>query len=300
VNVPLNFLGNPTIPVVDSTSLPAVIEPYALVFAHEEAVSFTSAVDRAPDYGFAGANWAVCVPTVTTVEDDDPAILYSEGWHKIASPQASAQHFTLHAGRSSNHFAVLNFNVPQGSAGKLTYFYATSRKGGSADIVVDGATTTVNYRGNTGGLKDPAFGARIEFANLAAGPHWLQIRNMNDGVYIDKFILESSSPVGRAETGPGATSTSLLNLTTGQQLLQSLPIAANASAVSVVAESTGALPIRLLLLSPTGSILQTSDSENGVAVLNAPVSQGVYVVKVVNLNLGPVQVWTATTQFVRR
>jgi hypothetical protein len=123
---------------------------------------------------------------------------------------------------------------------------------------------------------------------------------MNDGVYIDKFILESSSPVGRAETGPGATSTSLLNLTTGQQLLQSLPIAANASAVSVVAESTGALPIRLLLLSPTGSILQTSDSENGVAVLNAPVSQGVYVVKVVNLNLGPVQVWTATTQFVRR
>ena len=42
--------------------------------------------------------------------------------------------------------------------------------------------------------------------------------------------------------------------------------------------------------------LQVANSSNGVASVTTPVSQsGAYVVKVVNLNLGPVQVWTAAT-----
>jgi hypothetical protein len=272
-----------------------------LVFAHEEAVSFVSPVDRAPDFGLAGANWAVCIPTVTSVEQSDPAILYSSGWHSVSSSQASGGRFAMHAGHNSNHFAVLNFTVPQGTTGKLSYYYATSTKGGSADVIFDGATTSVNYRGSSGGLKNPVFGPKIEFANLAPGPHWVQIRNMNDVVYLDKFVLESSSPVGRAESGPGETNTSLLSLAAGQQLLQNLPVASNATAVSVVAEATGGLPVRLIVLSPSGSVLNTADSVNGVAALDVPVTQGGnYVIQVVNLNLGQVQVWTAATSTVRR
>ena len=41
VSVPRSYLGNPTIPVTTSTALPAVIEPYALVFTHEEALYWT-------------------------------------------------------------------------------------------------------------------------------------------------------------------------------------------------------------------------------------------------------------------
>jgi hypothetical protein len=67
VNVPLSALGNPSIPVTDSTTLPAVIEPFAIVFAHEEVVSFNAPVERAPDYGFFGASWAVCPNSAPSV-----------------------------------------------------------------------------------------------------------------------------------------------------------------------------------------------------------------------------------------
>ncbi|MEP6742405.1 MAG: hypothetical protein ABJB61_07890, partial [bacterium] len=61
------------------------------------------------------------------------------------------------------------------------------------------------------------------------------------------------------------------------------------------------LPIKLALISPTGSVLQVADSANGVAVISAPVTQsGTYVVKTINLSVGPVQVWTATTPTVKR
>src|SRR6185369_9774183 len=40
VNVPLSKLGNPTIPVTDLTSLPAVIEPYALTVILEAVLRF--------------------------------------------------------------------------------------------------------------------------------------------------------------------------------------------------------------------------------------------------------------------
>ena len=61
------------------------------------------------------------------------------------------------------------------------------------------------------------------------------------------------------------------------------------------------LPIKLVLVSPAGAVLQTADSVNGVAVINAPVTQsGTYIVKTINLSLGPVQVWTAATPTVKR
>jgi hypothetical protein len=197
--------------------------------------------------------------------------------------------------------ATMTFSVAPGRVGKLTYHYGTSTKGGTASVLVDGVSRSVSFNESSGGLKEPVFGSSIEFANLAAGQHTLEIRNMSGGVYVDRFVLESSSPTSHATSGPGATSSSSGSLGVAQELVRNISVASGATAISVVAESNSGLPIKLMVIGPTGSILQVADRSNGVASVTAPVSQsGMYVVKVVNLNLGPVQVWTAATPTVPR
>ena len=69
----------------------------------------------------------------------------------------------------------------------------------------------------------------------------------------------------------------------------------------MVAVSSVNVPFKLLLVDPKGLTLQTADASSGVAVLNVPVSQsGVYVIKVVNLSIGPLQFTTTTTPTVKR
>jgi hypothetical protein len=131
-----------------------------VIFVHEEAVYIVSPVDRVPDYGFAGANWAVCLPPIVTcMEDDDKSISYTDGWHTVNASSASGGHFRFHSGKSPDHSATLTISVDPGRTGKLTYYYGTSTKGGSAEIFIDGASRgTVNYNGSSGGIKDPVFG----------------------------------------------------------------------------------------------------------------------------------------------
>ena len=76
---------------------------------------------------------------------------------------------------------------------------------------------------------------------------------------------------------------------------------AGAQEVSVVTESTANLPYKLVLVNPSGVTLQTVDAVNGVAVLNAPVTQsGTYLIKVVNVSLGPLQFTVTATPLVCR
>jgi len=235
------------------------------------------------------------------LEESDTRIAYSDGLHAVDSANAAGGHFRLHMGNSPAHSASLTFNVAAGKSGKLIYSYATSTKGGSAEVVLDGSSRTISYLGTTGGLKDPVFGMTTEFANLAPGAHTLQIKTMTGAVYIDRFCLESSSSNSQPASGPGPTTTNNLNLTAGQVSTSALPVASGATAISVVAAANGNVPIKLVLLNPSGLTLQSVDSVNGVAVLTAPVSaSGSYTVKVVNVSLGPVQVWTAATPTMTR
>lgn len=58
-------------------------------------------------------------------------------------------------------------------------------------------------------------------------------------------------------------------------------------ALSVVAEPSAAVPIQLVLVDPSGSVLQTADASSGFAVIEMPVTQaGVYLVKLVNVVWG--------------
>ena len=76
---------------------------------------------------------------------------------------------------------------------------------------------------------------------------------------------------------------------------------AGTQAISVVAEASPELPIQLVLIDPSGTILNTANNSTGFAVINKNVTQsGVYVIKVINVSLGPVQVWTAATPLVQR
>lgn len=284
VNVPLSLLGNPTIPVTDPTAYPAVIEPYAMATIHEQAVRFTTPADRAPDAGSFGASWAVCLaPKVTCIDEDSPAIAYSDNWHDLGATR-------MHGGNAKNDTLQLTVTVPAGRTGKLTYNYATSPKGGSADVFIDGvARGTIHYAGTQGSTKAPATGASVSYGGLAAGTHTFELRNMSGNVYVDGFCLENATATGTAASGPAATSSS-----------STVDVPANAYSVSLFAESAGALPISIALVDPTGLTLGTSNAA-GQTVVTVPVSKaGTYTVKVINLNVGALDVWTAATPNVTR
>ena len=69
----------------------------------------------------------------------------------------------------------------------------------------------------------------------------------------------------------------------------------------MLAVTNTVVPLKLVLLSPSGAILGTVDASSGVALIDLPVTaQGTCIIKVVNVSLGPVQVWTAATPTVTR
>ena len=285
VNVPLSLLGNPTIPVTDAAALPAVIEPYAIAIIHEVAVRFLMPADRAPNPGSFGASWSVCLaPQVTCIDEDSASIAYSDNWHDLGQTR-------MHAGTAKNDTVKLTVNVAAGKIGKLTYNYATSPKGGSAQVFIDGVLRgTISYVGPQGSTKSPALGASVSYSGLAAGSHTFELRNMSGNVYIDGFCMENATATGTATSGPAATSSS-----------STVNVPANAYSVSVFGEALGTLPVSVALVDPSGVTLSTVSTSAGAAVMTVPVSKaGTYTVKVINLNLGPVEVWTVATPNVTR
>jgi len=239
-------------------------------------------------------------PTSTTIEDNDPRIEYSGGWHDISSSSASAGHFSLDMANSPQHYMKLTVNV-NGTGGVLTYNYATSPKGGTAEMFVDGASIgTVNFAGSNGSSQAPAFGPSVR-AVLKSGTHIFELRNINGPVYLDKFVLESSSSNSAPASGPGTTSSSSGTVSLAG-LLQSISVPAGTQSISVATETTAGVPFQIFLIDPKGLTLATANvTANGIATLDQPVTGGgTYKIKTVNLGLGPIQVSTLVTPRVAR
>jgi len=238
-------------------------------------------------------------PCAAIIEDDDPRIAYGNGWHLVQNPGASDGHFRVQAGKGN---AVLSFSVDAGSTGKLTYLYATSKNGGSAEILLDGVSQgSVNYGGSTASLNSPVFGATVFYGGLRAGSHTLEVRPTKGAVYVDGFRLENADSQAQPSSGPGQTTSGTNALSAGQQLLQNLTVGSGTQAISVLAATDTPVPLKLVLISPSGTILGAMDASSGVALIDLPVTaQGTYIIKVVNVSLGPVQVWTAATPTVTR
>ena len=238
------------------------------------------------------------------LEDDDASIGYSSGWHLINYASASGGHFRYHSGSNPQHSAYLDFNVPAGSTGSITYSFAKSTKGGTADIYLDGALKqTINYAGSAGSTQAPEFKPEynVQFGGLSPGAHRIEIKNLTGVVYVDQFCLQSSVSGSQPTTGPGATSNQSSGVSAGQTASSGLTMPAGAQEISVVAESSLNVPYKLVLLSPSGVALQTVNATDGVAVLNSSVSPGsTYLIKVVNLSLGPLQLTLTATPTVCR
>ncbi len=238
----------------------------------------------------------------TTVEDDNPNIAYSNGWHLISDSSASAGHFRLNEGGNNVHNAVLTFTTASTQTGTVTYFYATSPKGGSAEVFVDGVDMgLVNYNGPSGSNRSPIFGASTiyNYGTQPNGQHTLEIRPIHDGIFIDGFCIGNATATGTPSAHPGNTSEMNSNQSPGQESLSSITLPSGTQAISIAAEPSVAVPIQLVLIAPSGAVLQTASSSTGVVVLEAPITQsGVYIIKQVNLSLGPVQVWSVATPLV--
>ena len=227
-----------------------------------------------------------------TIEDDDSRIAYSCAWHKENYSQASAGHFRYFTGKAKNNSAKLDFQVANGKTGAITYYFGRSKKGGTADVYLDGVKkATVNYKGSTGSSsKSPEFkeSYSLSYGNLQPGAHSLEIRNMDDVVYLDRFVLQSSGSVARPASGPGETTNQSSSAAGGETSSTTYQAPSNAQSVSIFTESSMDVPFQLVLVNPNGLTVETVSAANGMASITQPVTQGgVYVIKVVNLNLGP-------------
>ncbi|MGI8493877.1 MAG: sialidase family protein, partial [Pyrinomonadaceae bacterium] len=241
----------------------------------------------------------VTTVTDTQIEDDDKRVAYSNGWHLIKDSNASAGHFRLNNSKDTTYFARLSFDVT-GQKGSITYNYAKSTKGGSAEVILDGVSKgTISFKGTQGSMRAPEYGYNVKFDNLSSGSHTLELRNIVGSVYVDGFTLSSATTSANPTSGPGQTSSSTGTVNVGSELLKSVNVEQSATALSIIAESNA--PIRLVVVDPFGSILGISDASNGSASVNMPVAQGgIYLIKVVNLSAGPVEVFTASTALVTR
>jgi PKD repeat protein len=177
-------------------------------------------------------------PTSTCFEDDDTHLAYNPGWHTVSDADASAGHFRMSQGKGMS----FSFQT-QANTGTLQYFYATSTKDGSADLYLDGNfVRTLSYRGNSGSVHSPTFGASTEVALSGTGSHIFELRNASGSVYVDKLCVTEGSSSAQPWSGPGATTLSTDTLPLGESLPHPHSVPTTATALAVVAETTGALP----------------------------------------------------------
>lgn len=235
---------------------------------------------------------------IVCFEDDDSHIGYDKGWHTVRDANASAGHFATSHGKGLR----FTFSMNAGT-GTLQYFYATSTKGGSADLYLDGnKVQTLSYQGPSGSAHAPVFGASVTLSLQGGGPHTFELKNASGPVYVDRLCVTEGSSSAQPSSGPGQTTAQTDALSAGATLTNTLTVPTNAEALSVLAESDAATPYTLVLLDPTGNLLAAADSSpNGIASVEAPVSAGgTYLVRLVNLGIGPVSIWNATTPQLQR
>jgi hypothetical protein len=147
-------------------------------------------------------------------------------------------------------------------------------------------------------MQNPQFSSSFsqKYGPLQPGAHTLEIRG-NGVTYLDSLSLESSSSNATPASGPGATTSNTSTMSGGQELVSQITVPDNAESISVIASAPSGMLLRVGLVGTTGIALATAGTAaNGVATLTVPVTQGgIYLVKTLNLNVGPVTVFTATT-----
>src|SRR5947207_8153501 len=164
IDVPAASVGQPTIPVYDdSGAIPAVRNPYGIVFAGEGtsgavATYWIRAADRAPDNdqgvngtGF-GQNWAVCTRpnnppvaalTVTPTSGHEPLSVTLDGSQSFdpdtAAPPDTIASYTFTFGDGSQSFTTTN--------SQITHTYYHNQGCGSGPCSYAASLTVTDSRG---------------------------------------------------------------------------------------------------------------------------------------------------------
>ena len=236
-------------------------------------------------------------PTVTCFEDDSPNIAYAKGWHIVKDTDATAGHF-----RTSNGSGLSFTFQTSATSGTLTYRYATAKKGGSADLYLDGSKKqSVSYNGSSGTGNAPVFGPSVTVSLSGSGTHTFALQNAKGLNFVDQICVTDGSSSSRPTSAPGETTSSTATVQSGDKLdPDELFVPANAKSISVLAETSSSVPYAVAVVDALGNVVHTARSSNGVASLDVPVDgAGLYSVQVINLGLGPVTVWSAVTPYLR-
>jgi hypothetical protein len=281
--------GDGTAPVTQPTSTAS--HTYASGGHYQASLTVTDT------HGATSTNAAVIGITATTppvvFEDDNAHIAYDNGWHSVSSSTASAGHFHTSSGKG------LSFTFSTSVAnGSLAYYLGTSSKGGSGDLYLDGTLVqSVSFQGGSGNGHTPAFGMSVNVPVAASGSHTLELRNVQGLAYLDKLTVTDGTSQAQPATSPGQTQTSSSSLSPAAAQSSTVTVPANAVGLSVLTESSVNVPYTLAVLNTTGSVLTTVKSgTNGIASVQLPVSGGAkYVVQLLDVGVGPVSVWSATT-----
>ncbi|ACY13647.1 hypothetical protein Hoch_1055 [Haliangium ochraceum DSM 14365] len=238
----------------------------------------------------------VCV----SIDDDDESIDYRRGWHSRSDSAASGSGYHRRMGQANGTTPTARVRF-EGT--EITYHYAMSDIGGSADVYLDGVfQETVIYGAGGTGPDSPSFGFSSTYSASGNGPHTLRIDFQDGTAYVDGFevcgppiatsqmrkqrFATASSGVGfdaSAVEFRSHTETFSASELEGLLVTRTFSVTDDDVEVSVTVEGASLAPV-LTLLSPSGVSLATGISLlGGSAVgLDQPVSApGLYQVSVI-------------------
>ena len=223
----------------------------------------------------------VCRAPCSELDDADPAIEYTGGWHRKSDSRATGGGYHRRTGNNKKGAAARV--VFEGD--EITYLYAVSSPGGTADIYIDGVLReTLSYDG----AGEVSFGRAVTYGNLGPGTHELKIVHRSGHVYVDGFRINCDGSGGADASAPqfrSRTETSTATASAGPLIVRNIQVGPQAVELSVVVEGA-AVPLPVKLLGPLGQVVaQGGALINGLSLsgLDAGVAgPATYTLQVVN------------------
>jgi hypothetical protein len=224
-------------------------------------------------------------PACDVIDDSDHAVDYRNGWHRKTDPGASSGRYHVRVGaqgggNTSTPTARVSFEGDQ-----ITYFFAKSDQGGTADIYVGGVLVeTLSYHSTD---PSPTFGHQRTYFTSGSGPHELRIEHRSGSIYVDGFgfACDGGSPDPAAAEFHSETEVSNASAAEGPIITRTVTVGPNDRQISVLVEGS-LVPLTVQLVNPSGSVIATGQAlVSGLTAsgLDKAVSTtGVYEVQVIN------------------
>ncbi|MGH2655515.1 MAG: sialidase family protein [Actinomycetota bacterium] len=290
--------GRPYAAFVDGCVDECVTDPAAPLHPNP-APAIVATLTEGPLLCENGCPWKfTTVPSlVTEVDDSNPAVEYRRGWHRRSDPDASQGGYHRRLGSPGGGGEAPRARlVFEGQ--EITYFFARSQQGGTADVFLDGEfATTLDYSGPAPG-NAPEFGHSVTFDGLDEGSHEILIAHRSGAVYVDGFAIVSGD--GGGADPSAALTRSITTTSTGELsglgttvLVETIEVGPDDEWLSVVVEGADQ-PVTVNLLDAVGTPVAVGDlllaggSAVGLDVAHPPA--GTYTVQVLDTSGAPATV----------